>query len=56
MPPVIVARRLTMPGYHRGRPPKNKGLRFPADPPRVEEIVAVMRAQATGLTAPGCGR
>jgi hypothetical protein len=35
---------VTMPGYHRGRPPKNKGRRFPADPPTVEEIVAVMRA------------
>lgn len=33
----------TMPGYHRGRPPRNKGLRYPADPPSVEEIVAVMR-------------
>lgn len=25
------------------RPPANKGRRYPADPPRVEEIVAVMR-------------
>ncbi|MDQ3632099.1 MAG: hypothetical protein M3417_12675, partial [Actinomycetota bacterium] len=33
----------TMPGYHSGRPPANKGRRYPADPPRVEEIVAVMR-------------
>ncbi len=33
----------TMPGYHAGRPPRNKGLRYPADPPRVEEIVGVMR-------------
>ncbi len=31
----------TMPGYHAGRQPRNKGLRYPADPPRVEEIVAV---------------
>ena len=38
----------TMPGYHRGRPPKNKGLSFPADPPTVEEIVAVMRAAGDG--------
>ena len=42
---------VTMPGYHRGRPPKNKGRRFPADPPTVEEIVAVMRA--TGDNADG---
>jgi integrase len=34
----------TMPGFHSGRPPGNKGLRYPADPPNVEEIVAVMRA------------
>jgi integrase len=33
----------TMPGYHAGRPPRNKGVRYPADPPTVDEIVAVMR-------------
>ena len=33
----------TMPGFHAGRPPHNNGLRYPADPPKVEEIVAVMR-------------
>jgi hypothetical protein len=33
----------TMPGFHRGRPPRNRGLRYPADPPPVEEVVAVMR-------------
>jgi site-specific recombinase XerD len=32
-----------MPGYHAGRPPRNKGQRYPADPPTVEEIIAVMR-------------
>jgi site-specific recombinase XerD len=34
----------TLPGYHRGRPPRNKGLRYPADPPTVEEIISVMPA------------
>jgi integrase len=34
----------TTPGFHAGRPPRNKGLRYPADPPRVDERVAVMRA------------
>ena len=34
----------TMPGFHAGLPPRNKGLRYPADPPKVEEIIAVMRA------------
>jgi integrase len=33
----------TLPGYHAGRPPRNKGMRYPADPPTIEEIVAVMR-------------
>jgi integrase len=32
-----------MSGFHQGRPPRNKGLRYPPDPPTVEEIVAVMR-------------
>jgi integrase/recombinase XerD len=40
-----------MPGFHAGRPPGNKGLRYPADPPKVEEIIAVMRA--AGDTANG---
>jgi len=34
----------TLLGYRLGRPPRNKGLQYPADPPTVEEIVAVMRA------------
>ena len=33
----------TLPGYHAGRPPRNKGRLYPADPPTVEEIIAVMR-------------
>jgi integrase len=38
-----------MPGFHAGRPPRNKGLRHPADPPTGEEIVAVMRTAGDGL-------
>ncbi len=34
----------TLPGFHAGRPPRNKGVRYPADPPHIEEIVAVLRA------------
>ena len=34
----------TLPGFHAGHAPGNKGLRYPADPPKVEEIIAVMRA------------
>lgn len=30
--------------FHQGLAPSNKGLRYPPDPPTVEEIVAVMRA------------
>jgi hypothetical protein len=37
----------TMPGFHSGRPPRNKGRRYPADPPTVEEIIAVMRQAGT---------
>src|SRR5919198_702423 len=34
----------TVPGFHAGRAPRNKGVRYPADPPKVEEIIAVMCA------------
>ena len=34
----------TLSSFHRGRPPRNKGQRYPADPPTVEEIIAVMHA------------
>jgi len=33
----------TMPGFRAGVAPRNKGQRYPADPPIVDEIVAVMR-------------
>src|SRR2546428_6068160 len=33
----------TLPGFHAGRAPRNKGMLSPADPPTVEEIVSVMR-------------
>jgi integrase len=33
----------TMPGYHAGRAPAQQRHALPADPPTVEEIVAVMR-------------
>jgi hypothetical protein len=29
----------TLPEFHAGRPPRNKGMRYPADPPTVKEIV-----------------
>jgi hypothetical protein len=36
-------------GYLAGRPSRNKGRRYPADPPRTEEIIAVMRCAGEGL-------
>lgn len=39
----------TVPGYRAGFAPRNKGMRYPADPPRVEEIIAVMRTAGDGL-------
>ena len=39
----------TLPGYHTGRPPRNKGMLYPADPPTVEEIVCVMRHASENL-------
>jgi hypothetical protein len=40
---------VTMPEFHGGRPPRNKGMRYPADPPAIEEIVAVMRRAGDGV-------
>ncbi|MGO9957510.1 MAG: tyrosine-type recombinase/integrase [Solirubrobacteraceae bacterium] len=34
----------TASSVHQALPPRNKGLRYPPDPPTVEEIIAVMRA------------
>jgi|SRR5450755_4736647 site-specific recombinase XerD len=51
MPVDIGGRRrspATLAEFHRGRAPHNKGLRYPADPPSVEEIIAVMRAAGDG--------
>jgi len=33
----------TTPGWRAGMVPRNKGQTYPADPPPVDEIVAVMR-------------
>jgi integrase-like protein len=38
----------TMAGFHADRPPRNKGHRYPADPPTVVEMVAVMRTAGEG--------
>ena len=33
----------TLPDFHAGKAPANKGQRYAADPPTVDEIIAVMR-------------
>src|ERR687896_477075 len=38
-----------VPGYLAGRSPRSKGRRYPPDPPRTEEIIAVMRCCGDGL-------
>jgi hypothetical protein len=38
---------VTLPGYLAGKSPHSKNMTYPADPPRVEEIIAVMRQAAT---------
>ena len=44
----------TMSGFHQGRPPRNKGLRYPPDRPSVEDIVAVMRPPVMAPMGSGC--
>ena len=39
----------TMPEFHAGRPPRNKGMRYPADPPTIEQIVTVLRGAGDGV-------
>jgi site-specific recombinase XerD len=39
----------TTSAFHQGVSPGNKGLRYPPDPPTVEEIIAVMRAAGSSL-------
>ena len=38
----------TTSSFHQGLPPRNKGRRYPPNPPTVEEIIAVMRAAGNG--------
>jgi hypothetical protein len=32
-------------GFHAGRSPRNKGMRYPADPPTVEEVIAAVHTR-----------
>ena len=44
----------TLSGFHLSQPTRNKGVRYPPDPPTVEEIIAVMRAGGDRPKASGC--
>jgi hypothetical protein len=46
----------TILGHHKGRAPRNKGIRYPADPPTVDETVAVMRHARDDRHADDCVR
>jgi hypothetical protein len=46
--PVASGHRQRHPGIRPGCAPPNKGLRYPADPPTVEEIILVMRQAGPG--------
>src|SRR5215216_7382281 len=39
----------TLPEFHAGRRPRKKGMRYPAYPPTIEEIVSVMRHAGDGV-------
>jgi hypothetical protein len=41
-----------MPGFRAGKVPRNKGQRYPADPPTVDELVAVMREAQQSARSP----
>ena len=41
----------TLPDFHKAGRHATKGLRYPADPPTVEEIIAVMRAAGDNADA-----
>ncbi|HEX3801233.1 MAG TPA: hypothetical protein VHV75_00175 [Solirubrobacteraceae bacterium] len=43
----------TLASFHQGHAPHNKGLRYPPDPPTVEEIISVMRAAGMMPAASG---
>ena len=46
----------TVPGYHAGRSPRNKGQRYPANPPRSARSSPSCDTPAATSTGRGCGR
>jgi integrase len=49
--PAVLRSPAAAPGHWAGCAPPNKGLRYPADPPTVEEIILVMRHAGPGSYA-----
>jgi hypothetical protein len=37
----------TLPQFHARRPPRNKGMRYPADPPTIEASCAALATAST---------
>lgn len=48
--------RVTMPDYHRGRTPRNKGCRYPADHQQLTRSSRSCAPPAMVRTPPGCVR
>jgi len=44
----------TLPGHRRGQTLRNKGMRYPADPPTVEEIVLVWSCATPAIAPTAC--
>ena len=44
----------TMPGFHAGRPPRNKGLRIPPIRPKSRRLLPSCSRLATTRTADAC--
>jgi hypothetical protein len=44
----------TMPGYHAGRAPRNKRMRYPADPPRSTKSWRSSATRPMTVTAGAC--
>jgi hypothetical protein len=45
----------TLSGFHQGRVPRNKGLRYPPDPPTVQEIIESGSSLAHRMAVPATG-
>ncbi len=45
----------TLPGYHSGRAPRNKGRRYPARPAAVEKIIGTVYARRAPMLPASAG-